>query len=49
LRKVWRDKISFVNVDVADPDKVPVNPRTVLLDDIAFKRATQEPPLRTLQ
>jgi len=39
LRKVWKDKISFVKLDIAEPDQVPVNPQTVLNDDIAFKRA----------
>jgi len=38
LRKVWKDKISFVKLDIAEPDQVPVNPQTVLNDDIAFKR-----------
>jgi hypothetical protein len=38
LRKVWKDKIGFVKLDLAEPGKVPVNPRTVLNDDIAFKR-----------
>jgi hypothetical protein len=39
LRKVWKDKISFVKLDLNDPEKVPVNPGTVLLDNIAFKKA----------
>jgi hypothetical protein len=38
LRKVWKDKISFVKLDIAKPDQVPVNPQTLLNDDIAFKR-----------
>jgi hypothetical protein len=38
LRKIWKDQISFVKLDIEDPDKVPVNPGTVLLDNIAFKR-----------
>ena len=39
LRAVWRDKISFVKLDLENPEKVPVNPGTVLNDDIAFTRA----------
>jgi len=39
LRAVWKDKISFVKLDLEHPGKVPVNPGTVLNDDIAFRRA----------
>ena len=39
LRKVWEDKISFVKLDLENPEKVPVNPGTVLNDDVAFKKA----------
>ena len=39
LRKVSRDKITFVKLDLENPEKVPVNPGTVLNDDIAFKKA----------
>jgi hypothetical protein len=39
LRKVWKDKISFVKLDLENPEKVPVNPGTVLNDDITFKMA----------
>jgi hypothetical protein len=28
-RKVWKDKISFVKLDLENPEKVPVNPGTV--------------------
>jgi hypothetical protein len=38
LRAVWRDDISFVKLDIDKPGQVPVNPRTVLSDDIAFKK-----------
>jgi len=38
LRAVWKDKISFVKLDVQTPGQVPVNPRTVLLDNLAFRR-----------
>jgi hypothetical protein len=39
LRKVWRDQISFVKLAAENLSKAPVNPGTVLLDNIAFKRA----------
>jgi cytochrome P450 len=39
LRKVWSDKISFVKLDARAPGQIPVNPRTVLNDDIAFRRS----------
>lgn len=38
LRKVWTDKISFVKLDLDAPAQVPVNPGTVLNDDIAFTK-----------
>lgn len=38
LRTVWKDKISFVKLDLETPGEVPVNPGTVLNDDITFKR-----------
>ena len=39
LRNVWNDQISFVKLDIENPNKVPVNPGTVLLDNIAFNKA----------
>jgi hypothetical protein len=39
LRAVWRNKISFVKLDIENPALVPVNPGTVILDNIAFRRA----------
>lgn len=39
LRNVWRDKISFVKLELENLGQVPVNARTVLNDDIAFERA----------
>jgi hypothetical protein len=38
LREVWQDEISFTRLDVQAPGQIPVNPRTVLNDDIAFNR-----------
>jgi hypothetical protein len=39
LRRVWNEKLSFVKLDLEAPGKVPVNPGTVLDDDIAFQKA----------
>jgi cytochrome P450 len=39
LRAVWKNEISFVKLDIKSPALVPVNPGTVLLDNIAFRRA----------
>ena len=39
LRAVWKNKIEFVKLDIESPTLVPVNPGTVLLDNISFKRA----------
>lgn len=41
LRAVWSRQLTFVTLDLAAPAKVPVNPGTVLNDDIAFRRAAQ--------
>ena len=43
-RKVWREKISFEKLDIQRLGlerfgQVPINPRTALNDDIAFKMA----------
>ena len=38
LSKVWQEGISFTKLDVQSPGQIPVNPRTVLNDDIAFNR-----------
>lgn len=39
LRAIWKENISFVKLDIEKPAQVPVNPETVLNDDIAFKKA----------
>jgi cytochrome P450 len=39
LRVVWRDGIEFVRLDVEQPAKIPVSPRTVIDDNIGFQRA----------
>jgi hypothetical protein len=38
-RKVWKDKMSFVKLDLGNPEKVPGVPGTVLNDDVTFKKA----------
>ena len=39
LRAVWKGKLTFEKRDLATAAKVPVNPGTVLDDNIAFQRA----------
>jgi len=38
LRKVWRDKIVFRKLDLANPGRVPIGPNAVIEDDIGFSR-----------
>jgi hypothetical protein len=38
LRKVWRDKIVFRKLNLANPGRVPIGPNTVIEDDIGFAR-----------
>ena len=40
LRKVWKDKIEFVRLNLPSPGQVPIGPTAVIEDDIAFKRGT---------
>jgi hypothetical protein len=39
LRAIWNRKISFQKLDNDQPERVPVNPHTVLNDDITFQKA----------
>jgi hypothetical protein len=36
LRKVWKDKIEFVNLHLPNPRKIPIGPNAVIDDDIGF-------------
>jgi hypothetical protein len=38
LRKVWRDKIVFHNLNLPNPGRAPVGPSAVIDDDIGFSR-----------
>lgn len=38
LRKVWRDKIEFEMLDIADPEPLPIGPATVIGDNVGFTR-----------
>ena len=38
LRKVWKDKIEFVRLNLPSPGQVPIGPTAVIDDDIAFTR-----------
>jgi cytochrome P450 len=39
LRKVWRDKIAFRSLALAEPGEVPIGPGAVIRDKIGFTRA----------
>jgi cytochrome P450 len=39
LRKVWRDKIVFRKLNLANPGRVPIGPNAVIQDDIGFTRS----------
>jgi len=39
LRKVWRDKIVFRTLDLANPARVPLGPNAVIQDNIGFNRS----------
>jgi hypothetical protein len=39
LRKVWRDKIVFRKLDIANPGEVPIGPNAVIEDNIGFTRS----------
>jgi cytochrome P450 len=39
LRKVWRDKIVFRKLNLANAGQVPIGPTAVIEDDIGFDRA----------
>ncbi len=36
FRKVWNDKIEFANLNLSDPEKLPIGPKTVIDDNIGF-------------
>src|SRR5450631_47714 len=40
LRKVWRDKIQFEKLNIADPEPLPIGPTTVIGDNVGFNRST---------
>ena len=44
LRKVWRDKIVFHNLNQPRPGRVPVGPGAVIDDDIGFSRGRPSSP-----
>jgi cytochrome P450 len=39
LRKVWKDRIEFVKLDIAKAEPVPIGPTTVIDDNFGFTRA----------
>jgi hypothetical protein len=44
LRTAWRNGIEFVTLDLEQPETLPVSPRTVIDDNIAFRRAQSASP-----
>jgi hypothetical protein len=39
LRKIWRDKIVFRKLNLANPGQVPIGPSAVIEDDLGFSRS----------
>jgi len=39
LRKVWKNKIEFVKLNIANPEPLPIGPTTVIGDNLTFARA----------
>ena len=39
LRKVWKDKIEFMKLDIAAPEPLPIGPATVIGDNVGFRRS----------
>ncbi len=38
LRKVWKSKVEFQKLDIANPEPLPIGPTTVIGDDVGFRR-----------
>jgi hypothetical protein len=38
LRKIWRDKIVFRKLNLANPGQVPIGPNAAIEDDLGFGR-----------
>jgi cytochrome P450 len=38
LRKVWRERIVFAKLDIANPEPLPTGPTTVIGDNVGFRR-----------
>jgi hypothetical protein len=39
LRKVWKDKIEFEKLNIANPEPLPVGLTTVIADNVGFTHA----------
>ena len=39
LRKVWKSKIEFHKLDIANPEPLPIGPTTVIGDNVGFSRS----------
>jgi cytochrome P450 len=38
LRKVWKERIVFAKLDIANPEPLPIGPTTVIGDNVGFRR-----------
>jgi cytochrome P450 len=39
LRKVWKERIVFAKLDIANPEPLPIGPTTVIGDNVGFRRS----------
>src|SRR5262245_2714779 len=46
LRKVWESKTEFEMLDVADPERLPIGPGTVIRDNVGFARMASHQVLK---
>jgi hypothetical protein len=38
LRKVWKERIEFVKLNITSPASTPIGPTTVIADNVGFVR-----------
>jgi cytochrome P450 len=39
LRKVWKERIDFVKLNIPNPEPLPIGPNTVIGDNVGFIRS----------
>ena len=42
LRKVWKNKIEFMKLEITNPEPLPIGPTTVIGDNVGFTRAAKQ-------